>query len=257
MVGLYSDLNLTIQNIGSSDLHVDSIRLQMTTGDVSEFQLLNVVYPLIIKNGVNEKITLRWTPKSAGLRNGMLILYNNDPTKSIAQVVVRGTAVQGPKIAVQDTISFGTVITGLDADQNLTIQNIGSSDLHIDSMKVQLSAGNISDLQLVSVVYPFIITSGVSRQVTLRWSPKSGGVLNGVLILYSNDLSRPSAQVFIHGTGVQGPKLPYKILFHLAPSLQVWMLTRISQFKIPDRLISGSIQSGCKCRLAAHQNLNS
>ncbi len=65
----------------------------MSTGSASEFKLVSVVYPISITGGGNQQVTLRWSPKSDGLRYGMLLLYSNDLTKPVAQTIIRGTAV--------------------------------------------------------------------------------------------------------------------------------------------------------------------
>jgi len=201
-VGSSADQEFAIQNTGSGNLRIDSMRVQMTEGPASEFRFVNIVYPLTIAGGVSQRVTLRWSPESTGPRNGVVILYSNDPTKPGAQVILRGVALSAPVITLPDTIEFGNVLTGTSADQTIVVNNTGSGDLRIDSIGIQAITGVASEFKIVNVVYPIVIGGGLNHQATIRWSPNADGYRSAQMIFYSNDPSRSVKQVFVQGTAV-------------------------------------------------------
>ena len=201
-VGSSADQEFAIQNTGSGNLRIDSMRVQMADGLASEFQFVNIVYPLTIAGGISQRVILRWSPESTGPRNGGVILYSNDLTTPSAQVILNGVALSAPVIVVPDTIGFGNVLTGTSADQNIVIKNTGSGDLRIDSIRVQAITGIASEYKVVNVVYPIFIGGGLNHQVTIRWSPTSDGYRSAQLTIFSNDPSGSGKQVFVQGTGV-------------------------------------------------------
>ncbi len=199
-IGAYDNQSIIVQNVGGEALRIDS--MQIRGANQNDFLIMNAASSILLQQDETVTMTLRFTPTMSGIRDANLNIYSNDPTLEIASVPLHGIGLQAPKIAVQDTLSFGTVIAGLSADQSLSIQNTGSADLRIDSMRVQMTVGDASEFKIVSVVYPLIIAGGTNHQVTLRWSPKSAGPREGVLVLYNNDPSQAVAQVIIRGTAI-------------------------------------------------------
>lgn len=118
--------------------------------------------------------------------------------------VVQQTGTPAPEISVSpSSVNFGNVTVGQNADQTVTINNLGTANLTVSSLNVTNSVFTLVSPPAV----PFNVTPGGSQALTVRFSPVATGAQSGNLAIASNDADEPTVNVALSGTGVTTP--PY------------------------------------------------
>lgn len=171
--GLFSDLNLTIQNNGSCPLQINSVAL--SGADMSDFELPNgTLAGTIIEAGNSLLVPVRFAPDNFG-----------DPTPRVASVDIQSrtqnggnlafdqTPIQGAvpppdiNVAIADSGNFGAVCKDGFSDLDLTLFNQGRCDLtitDINSFKFEVLLPE--DLQL-----PLVLSHDADFTLPLRFAP--------------------------------------------------------------------------------------
>ncbi len=154
-------------------------------------------------------LTLRFTPGAAGFVTEALIVTNDeddaggdgDERPLVVPLVGRGIL---PELEiVPNPIDFDSWFVGQQAEQTVTLRNLGQQDLTIDSLA--LESGD-----------PFTLDSGgqsswtlapdTEAQVTIGYAPLSPGAFQDVLIATSNDPESP-ARVDVLASAVTAPAI--------------------------------------------------
>lgn len=115
-------------------------------------------------------------------------------------VVLTGTPVSGgtfPAIAVTGSGTFGSVTTGSNATNTLTLHNDGDANLVLGTL-----AGLAAPFSLVNnTCSGQTVTAGGSCTVGVRFAPTATGNFTDTLNIPSNDPDDPSVAVAVSGTG--------------------------------------------------------
>lgn len=113
--------------------------------------------------------------------------------------VVQQTGTPAPEIDVSPlTANFGNVTVGQNADQTVTINNLGTANLTVSTLNITNSVFSLVSPPAV----PFNVTPGNSQALTVRFSPTATGAQSGNLAIGSNDADEPTVNVALNGTGV-------------------------------------------------------
>ena len=123
------------------------------------------------------------------------------------RIVTTGTAVAGtltatvltgvgPSIDLTPAIDFGNVTVGQSRDMLLTVRNLGTAVLTVNSIT---SSNAQFTAPLAAVPFPVAVAGQVS--ITLRFTPAAGGVQSGTVTIGSSDAGRPNAVMTVQGTG--------------------------------------------------------
>ncbi len=95
------------------------------------------------------------------------------------------------------TIGFGSVISNdSTSDRTFDIANVGFADLTISSLDI---TGNYDIIS--PTIIPFVINSGNSQTVTLRFTPTDDGTRDATLTINNNDTNEGSCTVGLTGEG--------------------------------------------------------
>ncbi|MBI2420223.1 MAG: choice-of-anchor D domain-containing protein, partial [Ignavibacteriales bacterium] len=107
-----------------------------------------------------------------------------------------------PILQTSSSVAFGDVTIGLPQERQLVVYNQGTGTLSIDSLKLNNQYFTISPSNV-----PHSIPPGEQKIYQVQFSPQNSSVQNGLLMIYSNDVTTPVKSVTLTGHGVYG--LPY------------------------------------------------
>lgn len=184
-LGRFKDTTIIISNAGNDTLKITNIASS------------NVVFSVHITNktippGQAFVDTIRYTPTSIGTTSAAIALSSNSPT-SPDTVNVSGFGYGEATISMNTSvISFGSIRVWQYKDTLVTISNLGSDTLKIQSIYVY---GGMFSARPFSGFAP----PGKSFNDTIRFSPSSYGNIQATIVLLSNS---PSARDTIRVSGV-------------------------------------------------------
>jgi hypothetical protein len=207
-IGQSTDRMLTVRNTGGAPLMVTSI-----TSNNARFSVVSPIGSFnVAANGGQQVVTVRFSPNAIGAQNGTLTINSNDPDESNVPVPVsgQGVAAQVPDIDVTPTsLNFGNVTVGTSADLTLTVRNVGTATLTVNSI--------MSDNARFTVVSPigsFNVAPNGQQFVTVRFGPTAPSMHMAMLIITSNDPDEPTVSISVSGTGI-GLALPDLVVTNL------------------------------------------
>ena len=197
-VGQESSKNITISNTGDADLEITNVNLIGGSG-VSSFSIVGGTSSLIrtITPGDSHTFEIKFNPSSAGFVSGSIRFINNSSNETI-YLPMNGTGVT-PAIAFTETgLNFGDVTVGnTGTDLTFEVQNNGSGALEISNIRLTKS----TDFSLVNVSAPQTVAPNGSYVITVRFSPQSEGQKNTMVVVDSNDPTKPSYALIANGVG--------------------------------------------------------
>ena len=112
-------------------------------------------------------------------------------------------------VAPISAIGFGNVSVNNFLDRTTNIENSGGSPLTINTV---LWSSGLTDFTYLGPTYPFAISAGSSRQVTIRFAPTSAGTKTAVFNVNSNDPNETNVNFNVSGMGVATPDIRIPIL---------------------------------------------
>jgi hypothetical protein len=147
--------------------------------------------------GQSGNFTIAVTPSASGTLTGSLTVQGSDGATP-AVVSLSATAVAAaPQISLSSTtIQFGTVGIGSTNRQDLTISNIGGTDLTISVISATGTGFGVS-----GITAPKTVAAGQSVSASVSFQPAGGGGVSGTLGITSNDPANPLMTVALTGTG--------------------------------------------------------
>ncbi|MBM3754850.1 MAG: choice-of-anchor D domain-containing protein [Acidobacteria bacterium] len=107
---------------------------------------------------------------------------------------------QSPKLTTPaETVDFGHVLVGRDADTKFRIRSSGSGPVSISG----IAAGGAAGMTVVDPLIAFSLASSESADVTVRFATMQPGVQTGFVTIESNDAATPSARVAVRARAVE------------------------------------------------------
>ncbi|MDO6674910.1 choice-of-anchor D domain-containing protein [Tenacibaculum sp. 1_MG-2023] len=205
-VGKDLSKNITVSNTGNADLEITNVSI-IGGSSSSSFTVIGGTSSLIrtIAPGDTYTFEVKFTPSSQGFASGSIKFFNNSSDNEASLPMNgTGTAPAQPAIAFSETgLSFGDVTVGNSSnDLTFAIQNNGQGSLEVSN--IRMSGLNSSDFTLVNVSAPQTIApNGGVYEVTARFTPQSEGQKQAMIVVESNDPTKPSYAIMINGTGLQ------------------------------------------------------
>lgn len=195
-IGQNRVLTVSIRNGGTANLSVTSI-----TSSNARFTV-EANLPLTILPGVTQMASVRFTPNASGSQTGALTVSSNDTVTGPLTVSLNGSgvSVDTPKVKIEATpasIDFGDVNNGQTKDLLLTIRNLGTDPLIVNSI-----AMNNSRFSLVFASFPLTVGPSGLTTLQVRFSPVAPGAQIGTLTISSNDAANPTVNIALRGSGV-------------------------------------------------------
>ncbi len=184
-------------------------------------------------------VPMTWSPKTPEYLHTELEVTVSTPGVPSGRVLVEGTSLYYPRIAVEPTnsLDFGEVPKGHSRRLPIEVVNQGGSDLVVTRLDLTDSLGAIHLWAADGGELPLdggasLVVGPLGRElVTLELNGATPGELDGQLALTSNDQAAPLSVVSLKGT-VTEPKVlvsPSKIDFGTVP--QGWVVTRALELR--------------------------
>jgi hypothetical protein len=182
-----------VSNIGTVDLHIEDIYVDDDTGP---FSLNAITSPLIPPNG-QAQFAVTFGPQTASNSRGYAYIESDDPDTPVAEIQLNGVGV-APIIDISPSeYDFGTLYVGCDSSQPLTIANIGTADLIVDTFNWSTASNDLSfdPLEQVNGSLPWTIAPNQSVDVFVDYAPLDELSDASFLTVSSNDPYLPEALV--------------------------------------------------------------
>nr|WP_299033113.1 choice-of-anchor D domain-containing protein [uncultured Tenacibaculum sp.] len=204
-VGQELSKTITVSNTGNADLEITNVNI-VGGSTASSFSVVGGTSSLIrtIAPGDTYTFEVKFTPSSQGFASASIRFFNNSSENKVSLPMNgTGTAPAQPAIAFSETgLNFGDVTVGNSSnDLTFAIQNNGQGNLEVSN--IRMSGANANDFTLVNVSSPQTIAPNSFYEVTARFTPQSEGQKNAMIVVESNDPTKPSYAILINGMGLQ------------------------------------------------------
>jgi outer membrane protein assembly factor BamB len=184
-----STANISIQNFGNANLILDSAVIG------NQVFTLSNNFPVTIQPGEIKNLPLSFTPTASTTYNATVRFYHNDPNYVYSEVTVSGTGVYtAPYLGLSSSeIDFGGKRVNSTSYKNLTLTNLGSAVLLIDSVTIESERFHFEHLTV-----PVVIDSIQSYTFRVWFNPDDYTAFNDTIRIYSNS-SRTTTEIPVTG----------------------------------------------------------
>ncbi len=188
--------NILYSNPSKSNLHiyntnfVDSNKQYTLQGKIADS----------ITAGASASIGIKFSPNILGKLSAELIVESDAPTSPDALFIMSN--VVNPTFSFSsDTLNFGNVDINKISAKNLTIKNIGSTNLFIN--KFTISGNDKNDFSLLNISPPDTILPLISKELLINFKSSTPGLKTAKLILTTNVIGIADT-IYLFGTGTLG-----------------------------------------------------
>jgi hypothetical protein len=191
-------LDFNICNVGTSDLVVQDVTLPVPNPAFSIIPPPPGGFPLPVSPDFCHTIEVRCDPVASGLTTATAQITSNDPDNPVVSFPLRCTGTVGD-IRVTGSTEFGEVCAGTQAEQRVSVCNVGPSNLDVTG--ASLSCG---DFTIINNPFPAVVSPDSCVDLTVRFTPTSAGEKTCDLVITSSDPDEPSVTLVVHGTTPAG-----------------------------------------------------
>lgn len=176
-------LTITVFNVGTSDLVINSVQRLIGSTDFSV--LPNPPTPITISPNSHVDFTVEYNPMTPGTQQATIRITSNDPVAPVVDLTATGTQVT-PAITVTGSTDFGNVCPGGSAERTISVCNVGACDLHVTSASL-----NCPDFTLVNNPFPATVSPDSCLNLVISFTPTSPGPKSCLLTITSDDPNTP------------------------------------------------------------------
>jgi hypothetical protein len=187
MVGGNASLPLVLTNARSSSVTITAAQM---TG--SSFSVSGTSFPLTLSGGQSVALTATYTPQSAGLTGGSVLLIG--PGLCVPLTGTGTTSGIGQLSLAPGSLNYGDVAVGTTDTLPITMTATGGN------ITVSSATSSSSQFALTGTELPVTIESGKSLSVNVAFTPKSSGSESGSLS-FSSTASNSQAIASLSGVG--------------------------------------------------------
>lgn len=196
-------VRLTNQGTGIAPLIIDKIEIETATASAFSFEpeVLEPISldPVSVDMEAGYTVNLRYHPMEIENHAADLVIHTNMPTESVVRVPMIGSSQTPAKISVSpEQINFGPVPIGQTTSLPLTIVNEGGTPLRVTYRWG--GTGLSTDLSALPQVVP-AIPPGQYTELQVLVTATAPREITGLLLIESNDPSRPSVTVPVSAQG--------------------------------------------------------
>lgn len=205
-MGAEGKIAMQIANLGTGVAPLTVTALDIAP-DTMDFQFGNgftFMGPKVLKpvgsGGDVLTFELDYTPRSTAVHTDELLVTTD---QGIVHVPMKGNAMTPPKISVAPMmIDLGQVPLGSTNTLPLTINNMGGADLNVTyHWAGPMMMMQNTDLWATPNQLPPVV-GGTYTQLQVSYTASSLGIVNGLLVIDSNDPMNPSITIPVTGTGI-------------------------------------------------------
>jgi hypothetical protein len=192
IVGNTDSQLITVSNSGTANLTVSSI-----TAAGSGFSTAGSSGAFTLTPGQSGSLTVAFGPASAGSQSGNISIASNAAGSPLA-VSLSGTGVAATYqlSPSASSLSFGNVNVGSSATQNISVTNIGNSNIKIST--ITASGAGFSESGGANET----LTPNQSTNISVTFKPSAVGSASGNLTVTSNAQNSPLT-IPLSGTGTE------------------------------------------------------
>ncbi|MCC7381082.1 MAG: choice-of-anchor D domain-containing protein [Deltaproteobacteria bacterium] len=196
-------LQISNRGTGEATLLITHVEIQPTGTTAFSYgpELMDAVelVPLRMNQDAVLNLNVRYHPREIGVNKADLVITTNLERNGIIRVPIEGTSQTPPKISVSPpSIQFGAVPLGTTNADTLTIVNEGGSPLEV---RYRWGGTGLStDLSALPQLIP-PIPPGQFTEVQVFVTATAPAPISGLLILESNDPSRPTVSIPVSAEG--------------------------------------------------------
>ncbi|MBN1781025.1 choice-of-anchor D domain-containing protein [bacterium] len=206
--GYYTDVGLTVENLGTTNLTLSTATLSGT--NAAEFSV-EAQPSSPVSAASNTTMTVRFSPATTGAKTATLSIPNNDSNENPYTVTLTGTGVvpvpeiglkqDGTAIADGGTYYFGRHTLGHNADADFTIENTGNGNLTLSGSPVITIGGTDASQFSVQAQPVSPVSPSGSTTFTIRFSPSSTGSKSASIAIGSDDSDENPYNLTLTGDG--------------------------------------------------------
>src|SRR5271170_6194466 len=189
-VGSTGSQTITLTNSGTA-----SVTISAATASGTGLGISGLSTPLTLGAGLSTTFSAQFAPTSAGSMSGSISVVSNAPTSPLT-IPLSGNATQPQLAATPSTAAFGSVVTGSNNSQTISLANNGTATLTISSAAVTGAGFSTTGLTV-----PLSIAPGKTSTFNAVFGPSAAGSVSGSITLASNAPNSPLT-ISLSGTGV-------------------------------------------------------
>src|SRR5437660_725793 len=183
----------TLTNTGGTTITVSQANV---SGNGFSISGLNV--PLTLIAGQSFTFGTTFSPTSAGSVTGTISL-TSDASNSTLTISLSGTGTVPGQLSVSpSTLDFSSVVIGQSKNMAATLSATGSN------VTVSSASASTSEFTLGGVSFPFTITAGQSKAITVTFTPQSSGTASATISFASSASNSPTSES-LTGNGTAPP----------------------------------------------------
>ena len=137
-VGFSSGLQTSVRNVGTDVLQITGVSVN---GDFSQDGLYP---PVVLPVGASVLLDVTFTPTSAGLLTGEILVTSSDPDEGTFTIPLQGEALIPPDIQLSPTSLSEILPPGATSTQTVSVCNTGGSDLNWTSAVNTINAAAVT-----------------------------------------------------------------------------------------------------------------
>ena len=195
-----NDVIINIENIGNGELNLDSIYLHNGTSNFS----LTSVPAGIVESLDSVELIVTYAPGTYETNSDIISILSNDEDEPEVQIILDGSG-DAPVITVDpEFYDFGTIYLGCDDELEVTVGNIGNSNLIVSDLEYFSSIPDDFSLQDYEADYgalPLTIAPGDSITLGVEYLPLDILDDSAYVEITSNDPATPIAYADHDGLG--------------------------------------------------------
>lgn len=197
-IGTTRQMTATIQNTGSADLRIDSVRVEF-----SNHFTIDLTAPFIIAAGQTRVFNITFAPTVYGVDSAHITIYHNDPARGpqVIRTVAMGIY-PNSYIVVPAAHNYGTRRAGSNCLWTMGIENRGALPLTVDSIRF---ASSTPAFAIESGVLPLVVDSVSSKELRVWFRPPSGGSFADTMKLYCTAGNAAVVSLYLEGVGDASP----------------------------------------------------
>lgn len=170
-----------IENIGDSALRIDHLEL----AEPGSFVLVDAPTDFLLPEGAVQEVEVLFTPLEAYENTAKVTVFSDDPVEPEQHVDLLGVGAV-PELVIDPAVfDFGADFVGCGDETTLTLSNVGSDDLVIESFAYDDPTGQLT-LDNPNVL-PMVLTPGSNALVFVDYASTTQAVADGTLTVTSND----------------------------------------------------------------------
>ena len=184
-----------VKNEGEGTLSVAAIQVA-SEDDRDQFKFSPNAFAVAAAD--SKRVSITYAPTRVATLETLIQVTSNDTVAERNQIPLFASAVEyiGPQISIEpDTLGFGSILTGSQRVQAISISNDGPKTLNV--YYINSSNGDAFSTDM----YTLQVESGGSKSVSVSFHPKEHGEYAERLIIESDDTYSTITEIALTGTG--------------------------------------------------------